>query len=782
MMRARRLTTTTVATLATLTGMLALSSGSVSAAITHPYLSDITEVPTSSKANVTGPLSSPQGLALVSGDLYVADTGGNAVTDEFNSSGDFLAQFGYNLFTGYATTVAASRATGEVYVADSWYVDVNVFNSTGKDLATWYGDDTPSKSFGGYDFVAVDNSTSLSDPAAGDIYVADTGNKVVDVFKAGVEGKETYVTQLTGTTPEAPFGRPYGIAVDETTGDVYVTDEENHTVDVFAPKSGNKYEYLRTLTGPTGGTFDSIGQVAVDPVDGDVYVSDPAAKVVYQFGPTGEYLGYIANTATGQLEAPVGVAVNSVEDVFVTEASAGTIDEFGPGVVVPDTSTGEASKIARVSATVEGTVNPDKTKAKYYFQWGESNSLEHTTTVEAAEGETTIVTSANLTGLKAASTYSYRMVAENANGKNYGSVRSFATPEPIESINTLGATEVTATGATLNGEVSPNGFATKCWFEYEGGSLPTTLTTEESFGEESKIEKPAKTVSGLEPNTEYRDLLACKNGFGTSHGPYSSFRTLEAEPAVVSESTEYVVRKSAELVAEINPQNSTTSYYFEYGPSTAYGYKTSVQETGGFGAVRVEAIARELESDAVYHFRVIAKSAAGVAIGPDATFTSGSLTPPVVTTGGVSEVTQASATVEGVVSTEGLITSYGFEVSTSPSQFGPPTGLGSIGAGFNEATATLALHGLKASTTYYYKLLGTSTEGTTEGAIEHFTTTAYPSDQISVEQLPILTEPLVEWPASGEFVNTHTEPKAAVKKLKKVKKHKKGKRKKKGKK
>ena len=70
---------------------------------------------------------------------------------------------------------------------------------------------------------------------------------------------------------------------------------------------------------------------------------------------------------------------------------------------------------------------------------------------------------------------------------------------------------------------------------------------------------------------------------------------------------------------------------------------------------------------------------------------------------------------EGIVSTSGLVTSYGFEVSTDPDAFGPPTGLGSVGAGFDEAPASLVLKGLQAKTTYYYKIVGTNPDGTSEG-------------------------------------------------------------------
>ena len=80
-------------------------------------------------------------------------------------------------------------------------------------------------------------------------------------------------------------------------------------------------------------------------------------------------------------------------------------------------------------------------------------------------------------------------------------------------------------------------------------------------------------------------------------------------------------------------------------------------------------------------------------------------------------------------------------------RLGPPTGLGSVGAGFAEAPATLTLTGLRPDTKYAYKLVGTNADGSSEGEVREFTTVTYPSDEIAVEQLRVLTEPFMAWPA-----------------------------------
>ena len=358
--------------------------------------------------------------------------------------------------------------------------------------------------------------------------------------------------------------------------------------------------------------------------------------------------------------------------------------------LTPDATTGGVSKLTRSAATIDGVVNPDKTKAKGFFEWGEGGSLEHTTTVEeAGEGESPITETVKLSGLTMLTTYSYRLVTENENGKTYGEVRSFETLGAIENIKTLPSTGVSATGATLMGELTPNGYETTCWFEYEGGNTPTTKTSEQNVGSESKVISLEQAIS-LEPNLGYQDRLVCKNTFGTSYGTYSSMQSLAPPPTVIGESTSNVARQRAVLHATVNPENSSTSYYFEYGLTTEYGYKTSEQELGSaqFSEQPAQNVAVELKSNTLYHFRVVAKNQGGIMRGPDATFTSGTPTPPVVTTLGVSGLSQIGVTLEGLVTTQGLVTSYGFEISsnpeckTNPSVFGPPTGLGSVGAGF----------------------------------------------------------------------------------------------------
>jgi hypothetical protein len=72
--------------------------------------------------------------------------------------------------------------------------------------------------------------------------------------------------------------------------------------------------------------------------------------------------------------------------------------------------------------------------------------------------------------------------------------------------------------------------------------------------------------------------------------------------------------------------------YFEFGPTSAYGYQTT-PASAGFGAlpVSVSASLGALEAGQTYHYRVVAASPGGTTLGADATFTT-TMPPPSAST------------------------------------------------------------------------------------------------------------------------------------------------------
>ena len=103
---------------------------------------------------------------------------------------------------------------------------------------------------------------------------------------------------------------------------------------------------------------------------------------------------------------------------------------------------------------------------------------------------------------------------------------------------TEAATNITTTGATLNGSVNPNVGETTAWFIY--GTDPTLTTGTSSTAAEatdcgcgSGGVPVAAAISGLQPGTTYYDEVVATSAGGTVDGSILNFTTAQA-PAITS--------------------------------------------------------------------------------------------------------------------------------------------------------------------------------------------------------------------------------------------------------
>jgi hypothetical protein len=547
-MHARRLTLATLVVLCALAG-LAGSCTSAQAENTHDYLSQITEVPVSSGALLTGGLSEVNAMTVDSGDLWVAEKlegPGTSRVDEFNSAGAFVKQLNETGgVKGLDHGVAVGRETGDVYVGAEKEGEniVAVFSSAGALLGTWNGADTKSSSFGYMPDLAVDNSASFDDEAKGDVYVPNSGDDVVDVFKPGVGDGETFVTEIPGLAPvEAEEERQVGaVAVDEANGDVLVgeglydrsTGAETAVVDVYEPMVAHGYKLLRQLTGPSSGSFGRVSGLAVDSENGDIYVtqgeriSGLPQPQIDQFSEAGAYIGALMLAGLPSGEQSRGIAGVAVEPaapghLYVglrtpenSEEAEGVVDIFGPTVVIPDVSTGAYSSLEPHSVTLEGSVNPDGAgPADCEFEWGTSASFGHVAPCAQSgiAGSSAVAVQAQFGGLEPDTTYYYRLRATNANGTNPGAEsedQSFTTPGP--GLDGAWVSKVSSTAATFDASIDPHGVATYYYFQYgtkgayqkEAPVLTEAAPDGRSLGAGGAETHVSVPVTGLEPSTPY---------------------------------------------------------------------------------------------------------------------------------------------------------------------------------------------------------------------------------------------------------------------------------------
>lgn len=97
-------------------------------------------------------------------------------------------------------------------------------------------------------------------------------------------------------------------------------------------------------------------------------------------------------------------------------------------------------------------------------------------------------------------------------------------------------------------------------------------------------------------------------------------------PAVGTGAAHDVTYNSATLTGSIAPRGSATSYYFQYGPTKAYGGQTPLAQVAalpvGRSAVAVSTPVSGLLPVTTYHYRLVAVNAAGAKAGADRVFTT----------------------------------------------------------------------------------------------------------------------------------------------------------------
>ncbi len=92
-------------------------------------------------------------------------------------------------------------------------------------------------------------------------------------------------------------------------------------------------------------------------------------------------------------------------------------------------------------------------------------------------------------------------------------------------------------------------------------------------------------------------------------------------PGISTGAAQGVSYGSATLTGSIDPRGSNTSYYFQYGPTKAYGAQTALADAGaGTRTVKVAVPVTGLLPVTTYHYRLIAVNAGGAATGDDRAF------------------------------------------------------------------------------------------------------------------------------------------------------------------
>jgi hypothetical protein len=451
------------------------------------------------------------------------------------------------------------------------------------------------------------------------------GSSVVAVF--GPTGKLQPEGVWSGKgTPEGSFGTLTSLAVDssgnlETKGDLYVATSS--VVDVFAGVAGGKEpakvigQILGAPEAPSvGGHFASPSGVAVSPLNGDVLVADgdgnaceagTAKCAIDVFEPAPgmpgvyNFLFKIAG-APGEPFKRIGpLAVDGEGEIYVVEKQTNVVDQFD--------ATGKYR--GRLTGTPEGPFKSPRSVA-----------------VDPLSGEL--------------------YVGDFNEALNAGAVDAFAKGKVVPDVATSGGQARVKLGpggegqieATLSGTVNPLGEGNaRCAFAWGAskalGSLAPCSPEEVPNGNgEVAVQGTIKAGEGLAPDSDYTFRLQASDKNGVNPGEEADDKELLTPgPGIHSSSANDVSSTSATLNATIDPNEAPTSYYFQYGTSSAYEAQVPAAPGAPLGAGKgdVAVTPRHLQGlipGSVYHYRVIAVStleAEGKVMavpfpGPDQTF------------------------------------------------------------------------------------------------------------------------------------------------------------------
>ena len=262
-------------------------------------------------------------------------------------------------------------------------------------------------------------------------------------------------------------------------------------------------------------------------------------------------------------------STNGNDQAFTTTATTPTPP--------PTVSTGAATNVTPTSAQINGSVNANGISTTYHFEYGPTASYGSATQSAAAgSGTSPVSVSATLSGLRSGAVYHYRLVAASAGGTVNGADRSLTAsstpPAPaMPGVILSAATNVTTTGAQLNGWVNPNGAGTSYHFEYGLTSSYGTSTSSASAGPGTDTVSVSATIGGLAPGSAYHCRLVAVSSGGTSYSGDSVFTT----PAVVRPGgTPETQRLAQNYPNPFNPQTQIDYQLFVPGEVSLKVYNT----------------------------------------------------------------------------------------------------------------------------------------------------------------------------------------------------------------
>lgn len=298
----------------------------------------------------------------------------------------------------------------------------------------------------------------------------------------------------------------------------------------------------------------------------------------------------------------------------------------------PVLTMGAATNPTYTTVDVAGTVNPEGESGEWYFQVSNDGGASWVRTNvggqfgEPAEG--------TITGLTPGVTYQVRLAAYNYSEfvEVYSSEPNpeFTTESvPSPSVTIDPVSSHTGTTAELSGSItanSPAGNPAVADVHWHFVCSPHCDTSEEGSVAAGQSETVHAEAIGLEANTEYAVTLVGENAGGSATaGPVSFTTSIIAPAAETLPANSLGGGTSAKLRGSVDPNNSPAEYWFEYGPTAAYGQVAPSGGRADAGSGRGHVVSQEIDGltpGTTYHYRLAVEGPGGPSLGGDMAFTT----------------------------------------------------------------------------------------------------------------------------------------------------------------
>ena len=553
--------------------------------------------------------------------------------------------------------------------------------------------------------------------AAQKLYAVDRQALKIHAFQETSPGSFTTLTGNFPLTTASQNSFP-GLAVDNTGG----------------PGQGNLFNALNsspaTLIGYTGageflpGKFpvkiqsgSSFCGATVDP-EGHLWVGDQTAKQMREFDRFGNQIGTVDTSGQGG-EPPTfngqgcRVAFDSAGNMYVA------FSNNGGGVQKYTVQSGYVEAVQFDPSFAEGGVAVDRSRGIVY--------VAHSASIIAYYPDGSRLETFGTSGGGGYKGIEVNEATGEVLAANFTKILVFpgkASPNAT----TKPATEVGHESATLNAHVELAGGpeVTTCKFEYTTGVanvIPASYSSSASclpVTPYTGTTDPSAAVSGLTKDQLYHYRISVTTSNGTVLGQDRTFTPhavlISTKPATG------VTTTAAVLHGTVNPEGVSTTSYFQYGKTTAYGKNTATPPGTDIGTTTpgdqpVSAPLEGLEPGTIYHFRVVGANVNGTSFGDDATFTTAAT--PVIESTQATEVSATGATLHARINPSGYETTYRFEYGTTPA-YGASAPDGLIPAATTGQPVTAPLTGLL-NATYHFRVVAENQWGVTTGEDSTFT-------------------------------------------------------------